>query len=117
MLVFAINAAVAWTGVVLTLLISGFGGYEPLPIEGNLYGDHPSGLAGAVSRLSDTLSYFTIWSNIVVAVSLTMLALQPRLDTPVRRVLRLAGVLMITITAIATPCCWHLRPSSSGGRG
>lgn len=97
---FAINAAVAWTGVILTVPISGLGGYEPTPMEGNLYGDHPDGAAGAISRLSDTLSYFTIWSNIVVAVSLTMLALQPHVQNAMRRVLRLTGVLMITITAI-----------------
>ncbi len=99
-LVFAVNAAVAWTGVLLTVLISGLGGYEPISIDGNLYGDHPYGLAGAVSRLSDTLSYFTIWSNIVVAVSVTMLTLQPHVSTRLRRVLRLTGVLMITITAV-----------------
>ncbi|MGB5950992.1 MAG: hypothetical protein WBG57_00595, partial [Ornithinimicrobium sp.] len=69
-----LNAALAWTGVILTVLISGLGGYASTPIEGNLYGIHPEGVAGVISRLSDTLSYFTIWSNIVVAVSLTVLA-------------------------------------------
>ncbi len=94
------NAVLAWLGVGLTLVISAAGGYEPTPVTGNLYGVHPEGVAGVVSRVSDTLSYFTIWSNVVVAIALTLLVRQPDRDTPLRRVLRLDSVLMITITAI-----------------
>ncbi len=95
-----VNAAVAWFGVGLTLLLSGLGWYREETPDPGLYGDTGDGLAGAASRLTDTLSYFTIWSNIVVAVSLTMLASRPLRDTVLRRVLQLDGLLMITITAI-----------------
>lgn len=98
---FAINAGLAWVGVVLVLALSALdqftGGPAPLP---NLYGHHPDGLAGVISRVADTLSYFTTWSNIVVAIALTLLARQPLADTPWRRVLRLDSLLMITVTAI-----------------
>lgn len=96
----AVNAAVAWTGVVLTAVISTLGGYAERPVEPGLYGDTPDGFVGAGARLLDTLSYFTIWSNVVVAVSVTLLALHPGRDTLLRRVLRLDGLLMIMVTAI-----------------
>lgn len=96
----ALNAAVAWLGVVLTLTISGLGWYDDTAPDPGLYGDTGEGLRGAASRLTDSLSYFTIWSNVAVAVSLTLLARGPGRDTVVRRVLRLDGLLMITITAI-----------------
>ncbi len=99
---FAVNAGVAWTGIVLTVLISALGWYAAADTapEPGLYGDTPEGTAGALARLSDTLSYFTVWSNVVVAVSLTLLARAPERDTMLRRVLRLDALLMITVTAI-----------------
>lgn len=97
---FAVNAVVAWTGVVLTVVLSALGAYVERPVDPGLYGDTGDGVAGAVSRVVDTLSYFTIWSNLVVAVAVTLLALDPVRDTLVRRVLRLDALLMITVTAI-----------------
>lgn len=44
----AVNAGVAWLGVVLTLVISALGGYEQLPVEAGLYGDTGD---GAIERL------------------------------------------------------------------
>lgn len=96
----AVTAFLAWAGVVMTVVISAFGAYERGFWEPHLYGIHPDGAAGVVSRLGDTLSYFTMWSNIVVALSATLLALAPQAVTPARRALRLSGLLMITITAI-----------------
>lgn len=97
---FGINAALAWLGVVLTVLISTVDGYARSVVQPGLYGNTPLGWPGAPMRLLDSLSYFTIWSNIVVAVSTTLLALQPDVDTGWRRALRLSGLMMITITAI-----------------
>ena len=59
-----------------------------------------TGLAGAVGRTLDFFSYFTIWSNIVVAVVATLLAIDPARDSRLLRVLRLDALLMITITGI-----------------
>lgn len=86
---YAVNAAVAWLGIVLTVLISALDGYADLPVEAGLYGDTAPGAAGTLARVTDTLSYFTIWSNVVVAVSVTLLVARPLRDTLVRRVLRL----------------------------
>jgi hypothetical protein len=96
---FAVNAVVAWLGVLLTVVISAAGGYELNP-EPGLYGVHPEGVAGVFSRVADTLSYFTIWSNIVVAVAATLLARRQVPVTGWLRVLRLDAVLMITVTAL-----------------
>jgi len=97
---FAVNAVVAWLGVGLTVALSGLGWYTPQPPEPGLYGTHPDGVAGVVSRLGDTLSYFTIWSNVVVALAATLLARRRVRVTGLVRVLRLDALLMITITAI-----------------
>ena len=97
---YAVNAAVAWAGVGLTVLFSALGLYRDAPVEPGLYGDTPDGAAGALARVTDTLSYFTIWSNIAVAVVATLLATGPWRDTLARRVLRLSSLLMITVTAI-----------------
>lgn len=97
---YLVNAVLAGGGIVLTLLLSFLDLYDRAVPEEGLYGDTAAGLAGAAARVTDTLSYFTIWSNIVVAVSLTLLFLAPRDDGYWRRVLRLDAVVMITITAI-----------------
>ena len=96
----ALNAFVAWLGVVLTVVLSAAGAYREVPVDPGMYGDTGGGFAGAVTRVVDTLSYFTIWSNIVVAVSVTLLVTRPLRDTWVARVLRLDGLLMITVTMI-----------------
>ena len=97
---YAVNAGVAWFGLVATVVVSALDGYVRLPLEPGLYGDTAVGAAGALARVTDTLSYFTIWSNIVVAVSVTLLLARPLRDTLALRVLRLSGLLMITVTAI-----------------
>lgn len=97
---FATNSVLAGAGVLLVLLLSGlglFGAVVPGPHE---YGLHPDGFAGAWSRMSDTVSYFTEWSNAVVAVSLWLLWREPANDSFWRRVLRLDSLIMITVTAI-----------------
>lgn len=49
-------------------------------------------------RLWNVLSYFTIWSNILVTAVAYLLARNPQRDGPVFNVLRFASVVMITIT-------------------
>jgi hypothetical protein len=97
---YLLNAVLAGAGVLLTVVLSMLDLYDRSAPEAGLYGDTVPGTAGALARLTDTLSYFTIWSNIVVAVALALLARAPRADGFWRRVLRLDAVVMITITAI-----------------
>lgn len=97
---FAVNSLLAGAGVLLVLVLSGLGQFELAVPKPHEYGLHPDGLAGAWSRMSDTVSYFTEWSNVVVAVSLWLLWRQPADDSFWRRVLRLDSLIMITVTAI-----------------
>ncbi len=97
---FAVNSLLAGIGVLLVLALSGFGQFELAVPKAHEYGLHPAGLAGAWSRMSDTVSYFTEWSNVVVAVSLRLLWKDPEDDSFWRRVLRLDSLIMITVTAV-----------------
>ncbi|MFN8169398.1 MAG: Pr6Pr family membrane protein [Candidatus Nanopelagicales bacterium] len=100
-LLFAVNAVVAWFGLAMQLVISASGIYPSTgTVLSQLGPGNPLGAAGLVPRVLDFFSYFTIWSNIIVAVVLTMLARQPARDTPRFRVLRLDSLLMITITGL-----------------
>lgn len=98
---FLVNALVAWTGVVLQLILSA-GGFYPSTetVPSQLGYANAAGAAGAFGRIADYASYFTIWSNVVVAVVVTLLALRPGRDGPVLRVLRLDSLLMIVITGL-----------------
>ena len=51
-------------------------------------------------RLWNVLSYFTIWSNILVTVVAYLLARNPLRDGPLLNTFRLASVVMITITGL-----------------
>lgn len=97
---FAVNSVLAGVGFLLVLLLSGLDQYELAVPKANEYGLHPDGMAGAWSRMADTVSYFTEWSNVVVAISLFLLWRQPENDSFWRRVLRLDSLVMITVTAI-----------------
>ncbi len=97
---YAAVAAITWIGLVLTLAVSAFDGNSPAAVELGLYGGRPAGAAGVLGRVFDSMSYFTEWSNVVVAVAFSLLAHRPDRDTTIRRVLLLDALLMITITAI-----------------
>ncbi len=100
---YAVNAVVAWAGIALNFVLSALGLYGDTnrPDTPTLYGfSYPDGIPGALNRLGDTLSYFTIWSNLVVAIAVTLLALNPRRDGTWMRIVRLDALLMITVTAI-----------------
>lgn len=91
-------AVIAWGGVLATLLLSALGWYVDAEPEPGLYGDTGDGAHGVLQRVTDTLSYFTIWSNVVVAVAATALARGG--VGRVSRGLLLDALLMITVTAI-----------------
>ncbi len=94
---YGINAAVAWAGCGLQFILSAFGVYPSTNTVASQLGNNDQ---GALGRIFDYFTYFTILSNILVAVILTMLFLNPSRDGKVFRVLRLDTVLMITVTGV-----------------
>ena len=102
-----IQALSAWIGLGMSVFIELFGLVEPLdtgeaPVT-SLFGhvgDYASGIAGAPERLIDLFSYFTIWSQIMVGVVMTLLYLNPARDGKLFRVFRIDSILMITVTGV-----------------
>ena len=92
-------AIVAWAGFALTLSLSALGWYADSPPEPGVYGDTGGGAYGVLQRVTDTLSYFTIWSNVVVALAATVVA-RGASGATWHRVLLLDALLMIVVTAI-----------------
>ena len=83
-------AVVAWFALVLQLV---------LVLQGSavLVEEDPPGLAARVYRY---FAYFTIQSNLLVALTSTVLARDPDLDRRGWRVVRLAGIVGITVTGL-----------------
>lgn len=104
---FGINALSAWIGLGMSTIIELFGlvetkfsdGGSPVSQFGH-QGDYVSGLAGGPERLFDLFSYFTIWSQIMVGVVMTLLYLNPARDGKLFRVFRIDSILMITVTGV-----------------
>jgi hypothetical protein len=102
---FGINALSAWIGFGLSLIIEIFGLVKlaPSDVPASQFGyaeRYTDGLAGAPLRLIDLLSYFTIWSQIVVGIVMTLLFLNPGRDGKWLRVFRIDAILMITVTGV-----------------
>lgn len=96
-ILFGINALVALTGLVLGFALTVLGTYPSLNTNPTMLGNPDQ---GALSRVFDYFTYFTIWSNILVATISIMLFMRPDRDSFVFRVLRLDSILMITVTGI-----------------
>jgi len=105
---FWLNAIIAWCSVVLSFLLNFTGYYNDTadPSKPTILGNVADGIDSPVERIFDWLTYFTILSNIVVAVVLTVLVLRPGLFARTDRVgatwraLRLDSLLMIAITGV-----------------
>lgn len=94
---FLINALCATFGVGLSFILSALGTYPSQNTDPQLLGYAGQGFLG---RIFDFFTYFTIWSNIIVAIVMWMLVANPNRDGKVFRVLRLDAVLMISVTGI-----------------
>lgn len=83
-------ASVAWAAILLQLV---------LVLQGSavLVEEDPPGLVARVYRF---FAYFTIQSNLLVAVVSTVLARDPSLDRSGWRVARVAGLVGITVTGL-----------------
>jgi hypothetical protein len=98
---FGVNALAAWLGLAVAFLLSLFGTYPNTGTDPTLFGFNPPGTDGAIGRVGDFFSYFTIWSNIVVGIVMTMLWLgSKRTSTKLFAVLRLDALIMITVTGL-----------------
>lgn len=97
---FLFNLSIAWLGFGGQVIISFFN-LVPEPQKGpTLFGGHSEGLAGGIFRVFDTLSYFTIWSVFLVALTLTLIYKNPNSENVQLRTVRLTSLMMISITAI-----------------
>ena len=72
---------------------------NPAPTPG-LFGPYHAGVLGSLERVSDSLSYFTIWSNIAIAVVAWSLWRRPDASGPRMRFWHNTAVIMIVITGI-----------------
>lgn len=96
--VYLVNALVAAIGFAIQFVINLFDLVPAEDLYPTLLGGHAAGLSGAIGRLTDSFSYFTIWSNLVVAAVMFALYQDPNRTSFRFKVLRLDSVLMITIT-------------------
>lgn len=104
------NAIVAYISVGISFSLMAIGFYansENIDLtEPTILGNSVNGTDQVWERFFDWISYFTVWSNIVVAIVLTVLWRKPELfernnSSGARwRALRLDSILMITITGI-----------------
>ena len=103
----ALNAVIAWAAVVVSLVLNITGYYLDQPAESpTILGGVPGGQDSVLERLLDWSTYFTILSNMTVAIVVTVLLARPAwFVQPTRggfawRTLRLDSVMMIVITSI-----------------
>lgn len=103
-----LNAIASWCAVSLSFVLAATGHYVDAADteKSTILGNVPEGIDSPLERLLDWITYFTILSNIVVAVALTALVVRPTLFTrrdlvgTLWRTLRLDSVLMIVITGL-----------------
>jgi hypothetical protein len=77
--------------------------FEVVPIndaKASLFGHFSHGLAGAPGRVFDLLSYFTIWSQIVVAITFYALYKNSTRKDRFTTLLLPTAIMMVTITGI-----------------
>lgn len=95
-----INAISAWLGFGGSLIVNTFDLVPEDEYEPHLFGPHAPGMAGVLTRFIDLFGYFTIWSNALVAITITMLYLNFNRNDQRFRWLRSTSILMITMTGI-----------------
>lgn len=95
-----VASIVAWFGVIMTN-IGNICDWYPRESGGwpGLYGKSAHGWAGALQRFIEGISYFTMISNIMVAVVFMLIALNPK-KTKWRVALVDTTMMMITVTSI-----------------
>ena len=116
-LAFGLNAILAWVGVIGSLTVDATGVVIVPQFGPSYFGGHAAGLAGSIPRVIDNLSYFTIWSNILVAITTTMIYRNMNRSSQSLKVMRLSSLMMITVTMLvyililapdANPQSWNV---------
>ena len=96
-ILFGVNGLVAGFGALFSFTLTVLGTYPSENTNPTALGFAAQGLLG---RVFDYFTYFTLWSNILVAIVMLMLFARPDRDSFWFRVLRLDSVLMIVVTGI-----------------
>jgi hypothetical protein len=99
-LAFGATAILAWFGMALNLILSALGTYPSLQTVPTLLGFNDPGIAGLPGRVFDFFTYFTIISNILVAIVMTMLWRNPNRMGVIFRTIFLDALLMISVTGL-----------------
>lgn len=94
---YGVNGAVAAFGALFSFTLTVLGTYPSQNTDLTSLGFAGQGLLG---RVFDYFTYFTLWSNILVAIVMLMLFARPDRDSFWFRVFRLDSVLMIVVTGI-----------------
>lgn len=94
---FGVNGLVAAFGALFSFTLTVLGTYPSENTNPTSLGFAGQGLMG---RVFDYFTYFTLWSNILVAIVMLMLFARPDRDSFWFRVFRLDSVLMIVVTGI-----------------
>lgn len=94
---YVLNAVIALTGLAVGFTLTVLGTYPSLNTDPTMLGNPEQ---GAIGRILDYFTYFTIWSNILVAIVTIMLFLRPDRDSFWFRAIRLSSLLMIIVTGI-----------------
>jgi hypothetical protein len=94
-ILFAVLALCAGGGVLIGLAMSAFAPTIAPPAEPGLFAPTTT-----LQRLGDDISYFTYWSNILVAVVFGLLAVRTAGRGLLMRVLLFDALLMITVTGL-----------------
>lgn len=98
---FAVTAAVAWLGFGLQAVLTIGNVYPAVDVQpGEIDYVQADGVLGVIGRTIDFLSYFTMLSNLLVAIVVTALAIAPTRDSRLWRVLRLSSLVMIVVTGV-----------------
>jgi hypothetical protein len=97
---FGLNALLAWLGLAIALLLNFLDTYPNTNTVPTIFGFNEPGSAGILGRALDYFSYFTIWSNILVAIVATLLWRNPLRRSGIFRVLRMDSLIMITVTGL-----------------
>jgi len=116
-LAFGFNALLAWVGVIASIIIEAFGIVITPQFGPTFFGGHAAGMAGSLARVIDNLSYFTIWSNILVAITTTALYRNMNNNSNWLKITRLSSLMMISVTCLvyililapdANPQSWNI---------